>query len=176
MCPYHIIASHLVAGLTFGPEASRARSAGQYQVNPVVEVKGALKRIGAVTRATNLTREDITALCEKDTWWQALWEVHSAQRALESALAKFQSHTKEQSRRPARGRAGALHIQAVARAMANAWRVLTGRLPAKDNERFHGLLLAAVATVFGHPAKEPNWEAATKTAVTHIRNHTASGS
>jgi hypothetical protein len=175
-CPYRVITSHLVAGLILSPEAFRAQSAGQYRIDPVVEIKGGLRRIRAVTRATNLTREDIEALCDKDVWWEALSEVHSAQHALESALVKFQSVNREQTPRSARGRTGALHIQAVARTMATAWRVLTGHLPAKDNEKFHGLLLAAVATIFGHPGKEPNWEAATKTAVTHIRKDAASRS
>ena len=53
--------------------------------------------------------------------------------------------------------------------MAQAWRVLSGQLPGKTNKNFHDLLLAAVATIFGHPAKEPNWEAATKTALRHIK-------
>ena len=167
VCPYQVITSHLVAGLVFGPEAFRAKSAGQYRVDPVVEIKGALKRIGTVTRATGLTREDIEGLSNKDEWGQALHAVFSAEHALKNALAIFQSPARKASRAP-RGRAGALHIQAVARAMANAWRVLTGHLPAKDNEKFHDLLLAAVATIFGHPAKEPNWESATRIAVEHI--------
>ena len=49
VCPYQVITSHLVAALAFGPEAFRARSAGQYRVDPVVEIKGALKRIGTIT-------------------------------------------------------------------------------------------------------------------------------
>jgi hypothetical protein len=167
VCPYQVITSHLVAGLVFGPEAFRAKSAGQYRVDPVVEIKGALKRIGTVTRATGLTREDIGGLSNKDEWGQALHAVFSAEHALKNALAIFQSPARKTSRAP-RGRAGALHIQAVARAMANAWHVLTGHLPAKDNEKFHDLLLAAVATIFGHPAKEPNWESATRIAVEHI--------
>jgi hypothetical protein len=60
--------------------------------------------------------------------------------------------------------------------MATAWRVLTGHLPAKDNVKFHGLVLAGVATIFGHPAKEPNLESATRTAVEHINKDAASGS
>jgi hypothetical protein len=49
-------------------------------------------------------------------------------------------------------------------------------LPAKDNVKFHGLLLAAIASVSGHPAKEPNWESLTKTAVERSRKNAASGS
>jgi hypothetical protein len=60
--------------------------------------------------------------------------------------------------------------------MALAWRQLTGRLPAKDNSKFHGLLLAAIASIFGHPVKEPNLESATKTAVDRIRKDAPSGS
>jgi hypothetical protein len=170
VCPYHVITSHLVAGLVFGPEAFRSKSAGQYRVDPVVEIKGALKRIGTITRATGWSREDIEALSNKDERWQALHSVFSAEHALKNALVIFQSL--KTSRSP-RGRAGALHIQAVARAMANAWCVLTAHLPAKDNEKFHDLLLAAVATIFGHPAKEPNWESATRTAVEHINKDAA---
>jgi hypothetical protein len=168
LCPHRIIASHLVARLVFGPEGSRARSAGQYRVDPVVEIKGALKRIGAITRSTALTREDVEAISNKDEWWQALSAVYSAEYELQMALAIFRSQppSKTPSRR---GPIGALHIQTVAIALALAWRVLTGQLPGKTNKNFHDLLLAAVATIFGHPAKGPNLEAATRTAVRHIK-------
>jgi hypothetical protein len=178
VCPYQVVASHLVAGLTLGPDVFRARSAGRPLVDPVLEVKGALGRIGTVIRATGLTREDIEAiaLSNQGDWWQALDAVLSAERALGKALALFRSQIPAKTRRSPRGRTGALHIQAVARALASAWRELTGRLPAKDNSNFHALLLAAVATFFGHPAKEPNWESATRTAVERIRRDAASRS
>jgi hypothetical protein len=60
--------------------------------------------------------------------------------------------------------------------MAHAWRQLTGRLPAKDNSTFHGLLGAAIASIFGHPVKEPDLESATRTAVDRIRKGAASRS
>jgi hypothetical protein len=172
-CPYQVITSYLIAGLSFGREAFRARSPGQYRADPVVELKGALKRIHAVTKATKLTHEDIEALSDKDEWWEALNLVCSAEHALENALALFRSSPRK-SHRSARGPTGALHIQTVARAMAGAWRALTGHLPAKDNEKFHDLLAAAVATIFGHPAKVPNWESATRTAVERMKNEAAS--
>ena len=53
-CPYQVITSHVVAALTFSSEVIRAKSAGWYRVDPVLEIKGALKRIGAITRATRL--------------------------------------------------------------------------------------------------------------------------
>ena len=173
VCPYQVITNHLVAGLIFGPETFRARGVGQYRVDPVVKIKGALKRIGAITRAISWTREDIEVISNKDDWWQALYAVLSAEHELKIALAKFRSQSPKKTSSSSAGRIGALHIQAVARAMAGAWRVLTGRLPERKNEQFHGLLLAAVATLFGHPAKEPNLESATKTAVKHINRDTA---
>jgi len=169
LCPYHIIASHLVARLVFGPERSRARSAGQSRVDAMLEIKGALKRIGAITRSTALTREDVEAISNKDEWWQALSAVYSAEHDLQKALAIFRSQAPSKTGSLRRGPIGALHIQAVAIALARAWRVLTGQLPGKTNKNFHDLLLAAVATIFGHPAKEPNWEAATRTAVRNIK-------
>ena len=172
-CPYQVITSYLIAGLGFGPEAFRARSTGQYRADPVVEIKGALKRIHTVTKATKLTHEDIEALSDKDEWWEALHLVFSAEHALENALALFRSRPPGKTR-SIRGPAGALHIRTVARAMAGAWRALSRHLPAKDNEKFHNLLAVAVATIFGHPAKEPNWESATRTAVEHIKNEAAS--
>jgi hypothetical protein len=45
LCPYQVITSHLVAGLVFGPETFRAKSAGQYRVDPVVEIKGVLSAL-----------------------------------------------------------------------------------------------------------------------------------
>ena len=68
-----------------------------------------------------------------------------------------------------------MHKQAVARAMVLAWRRLTGRLPARKNVKFQDLLLAAIATMFGHPRKEPNLESAIRTAVDRIREDGASG-
>jgi hypothetical protein len=174
VCPYQVITNHLVAGLIFGPETFRAQSAGQYRVDPVVEIKGALKRIGAVTGAIGWTREDIEGLSNKDDWWEAIYAVLSAEHELQHALAKFRSQNAEKTSRSSGGRTGALHIQAVARALAGAWRLLTGRLPAKNDKKFHGLLHAAVASIFGHPAKEPNWESTTRTAVEHIKNDAAS--
>jgi hypothetical protein len=173
VCPYQVITSHLVAGLVFGPEAFRARSVGQYRADPVLEIKGALKRIRTITRSTRLTREDIEAISNKNDWWQALSAVYSAEQDLENALVVFRSQTHKKTTHSPRGRTGALHIQAVARALVRAWRELRGRLPAKDNGKFHDLLLAAVATIFGHPANEPNWEAATRTAVEHVNKDAA---
>jgi len=173
VCPYQVITSHLVAALAFGPETFRARGVGQYRVDPVVKIKGALKRIGTITRAIGWTREDIEAISNKDDWWQALYAVLSAEHELQIALAKFRSQIAGKTSRSPAGPTGALHIQAVARALAGAWRLLTGRLPAKNDKTFHGLLHAAVATIFGHPVKKRNWESATKTAVKHINRDTA---
>jgi hypothetical protein len=66
VCPYQVVTSYLVAGLIFSPEAIRAKKAGQPRVDPVVEIKGALKRIRAITRATGWSREDIEGLSNKD--------------------------------------------------------------------------------------------------------------
>jgi hypothetical protein len=171
-CPYQVITSYVVAGLIFSPEAIRAKSAGRYRIDPVAEIKGALKRIGAITGATSWSREDIEGLSNKDAYWEAFEAVFAAEHALEKALPIFRSRT---TRLP-RGRIGGLHIQAVARAMATAWRVLTGRLPAQNNRNFHNLLAAGVATIFGHAAKEPNLESATRIAVTRIKKDAASKS
>lgn len=177
-CPYQIVGSQLIAGLTVSGAAFRARSRGPL-VDPVLEIKQALRHLRSVMGATSVSHEDIEALADagdprEDAVWRALLDVHSAQRALKDALATFRSQAPKPSSKR-RGRIGALEIQAVAAAMARAWRVLTGGLPAKDNLSFHDLLEAAVATVFGHPAREPNWEAATRTAVTRIRKDDASG-
>jgi hypothetical protein len=178
VCPYQVVYSHLVAGLAFGPETFRAKSAGQYRVDPVVEIKEALERIGVIIRASGWSRDDIETLSNKNDWWEALGAVFSAEHDLQKALAIFRAQIPKKSSRWSRGRAGALHIQAIARTMANAWRVLTGHLPAKDNEKFHDLLLAAVATVFGHPEPEkaPNWESATRIAVKRIAKDAANRS
>ena len=178
VCPYRVVASHLVAGLTLGPEVSRARRAGQFRVDPVAGIKGARKRIRDILRATHLSRDDIEAISISNDGdrWQALYAVLVADRALEKALALFQAQIPAKTSRSPRGRAGKLHNQAVARAMALAWRQLTGRLPAKKNSKFHGLLLAAIASIFGHPLNEPNLESATRMAVDRIRRDAASRS
>ena len=178
LCPYRVVVSHLLAGLTLGPEAFRARSAGRLRIDPVVEIKGARKRIRSILYATGLSRDDIEAISisNDSTRWQALSAIVTADRALEKALAFFQSRIPMQTSRSPRGRTGALHIQAVARAMALAWRQLTGRLPARKNVKFQRLLLAAIATIFGGPRKEPNLESSIRTAVERIRKDAASRS
>lgn len=168
-CPYHVISSHLAAGLVFGPETIRARTAGRYPVDPVVELKGALRRIGMVLKAASVSRDDIEALSDQGDRWKAFYDVLLAERALQAASAVFRSQVPAPTGRSQRGRVGKLHVQAVARTMARAWRVLTGRLPAKDNLNFQSLLSAAFATVFGHPAKDPNWEFATRIAVMRLK-------
>jgi hypothetical protein len=178
ICPYQVVASHLVAGLTVGPEVSRLRSAGQPRVDPVREIKSVLKRIRNFLHATGSTRDNIEAIAVSNhgSWWQALYAVLTAERDLEKALALFQSEVSGKSGRSRSGRTGELQYQAIARATAGAWRELTGRLPAKDNSKFHGLLAAVSVTIFGHFVKEPNWESATKIAVKRIREDTASRS
>jgi hypothetical protein len=178
VCPYRVVVSHLIAGLTVGPEASRARSVGQLRVDPRVEVKGVLKRIRSILYASGLSRDDIEAISisNDSDRWQALYAVLTAARALEKALALFQSQIPAKIGVSPRGRMGALHIQALARAMALAWSQLTGRLPAKENVKFQGLLLAAITSIFGDPAREPNLESAAKTAVERIRKDIATRS
>jgi hypothetical protein len=170
-CPYRVITSHLIAGLIAGPEVFRARSMGQYHVDPVMEIKGALKRIRIITRATRLTREDIGSFEDKDDWSKALYLVSSAEQALENALPIFGSRMPVKTGRSRR--AGALHIQAAARALVGAWYVLTRRLPAKNNSKFRALLRAANFTLFGHSGKEPNFESATRIAVRHFKKSAA---
>jgi hypothetical protein len=169
-CPYTIVTSHLLAGLAFAPEAFRARSSGQQLVDPVLELKGAVARVRRVLGATRLAAEDIEALSEQGGKWAALYEVLSADRALHKALDWFIAEIPQQSRLARGGRTGALDVQALTRAMALAWRNLTGRLPGKDNTNFLDLLSAAHATVFGQRAREPNWEAATRRTLKHIKN------
>jgi hypothetical protein len=177
ICPYRVVVSHLLAGLTAGPEAFRARTRYRIRIDPVAEIRGARKRIRSILHATGLSRDDIEAISISTdrTRWQALSGIVTADRALEKALAFFQSQIPMRSSRSPRGRTGALHKQAVARAMALAWRQLTGRLPARKNVKFQGLLLAAIATVFGHPRKEPNLESLIRTAVGRIRQDAAGG-
>ena len=108
-CPYQVITSYVAAGLIFSPEAIRAKSAGRYRVDPVLEIKGALKRIGAITRATRWSREDIEGLSNKDASWEALEAVFAAEHALQKALPIFQSQTtrlprgRRSAARPSRG-------------------------------------------------------------------------
>jgi hypothetical protein len=178
VCPYRVVAGHLVAGLTLGPEAFRVRSLGRPHVDPAVEIRSILKRVRVLLYATGLSRDDIEAISISNDGdsWQGLCAVLAAERALEKALALLGPQIPAKANRSPRGRTGLLHNQAVARAMASAWRQLTGHLPAKDNSKFHELLLAAIASVFGHPVKEPNLESATKTALDRIRKDASSRS
>jgi hypothetical protein len=135
-----------------------------------VEIKGARRRIRSILYATRLSHDDIEtiSISNDDDWWQALYAVVAADRALEKALALCQARIAAKTSRSL-GRIGVLHNQAVARAMALAWRQLTGRLPAKDNSKFQHLLQAAIVTIFGERVKVPNLLTATKTAVDRIR-------
>jgi hypothetical protein len=178
ICPFRVIVSHLIAGITLGPEASRARRSGGRRVDPVVEIKEARKRIRSILRAApGGDNIEAIASCNGGDRWQALYAVMVAERALDKALALFQSQIPVRTSHLPRGRVGALHYQAVARAMAVAWRRLTGRLPGKANSNFHELVFAAIVSIFGYPDVEPNLESATQTAVDRIREgDAASGS
>jgi hypothetical protein len=171
-CPYRIIASHLLAGLSLGPEAFRARGVGRRRIDPRVKLRQARFHVRAVLGVCGLSREDIAALSPKgNRWYAALSAVLLAEGAIDDALQLFELQT--QARSSPRGRTGALHYQALTRALARAWRVLTGRLPAKNNVKFHELLRAAATTIFGPPSQEPDWESLTKGAVEHIRKDVA---
>jgi hypothetical protein len=82
VCPYQVVASHLVAALTLGPEISRARSASRLRIDPVVEVKGALKRIRTLL-FSGPSRDNIEAIASTNDGarWQpslAAWTNWSA--------------------------------------------------------------------------------------------------
>jgi hypothetical protein len=118
-CPYQVITSHLVAGLIFSPEAIRAKSAGQYRVDPVLAIKGALKRVRAITRATRWSREDIEGLSNKDAYWEAFEAVFAAEHAFTEGLAdipiadhSLAGWTGRSAARPSRG---ARHGECLAR-------------------------------------------------------------
>ena len=79
MCPYQVITSHLVAGLSFGPEAFRARSIHQYQVDPMAEIKGALKRIRTAAGIfRNLPLRESSPLPAQDSASSNLFEAKSS--------------------------------------------------------------------------------------------------
>src|ERR1700730_8172313 len=172
LCPYRVVDRYLFVALTTGPDLFRARRPDKVRVDPVVEIKGARNRIAPIL-ASSLCPEDIEAITAtgNDASWKARHDVLLADQHLKKALDSFTSQPPTSSRR---GRPVDLRTQAIARGMARAWQRLTGRLPAKDNSKFHSLLLAAMATIFGHPAKEPNLEWATKTAVKRIKKDAAS--
>jgi hypothetical protein len=164
-CPYRVV-TNLLCAMTIGPEAARARGGKLDRVDPVRELKTIIRRVGMFIRATTtLSREDIEALTNGGTEWRPHKLIVSAERNLREALALVQQLERTKPRAHLRrGRTGNLDIQAVARAMATAWRELTGSLPAKENLSFHSLLSAATLTVLGELRREPNWEAATQTA------------
>lgn len=151
-------------GLTMGPEVGRARINKSNRIDPVHELTQALVHIGEVLRTTTLSTEDIEVMVGEEDDLRILKLVASAQRNLRAAVGMLRPLVQQHARPSRVGRTGDLGIQAVSRAMALAWRELVGSLPAKDNTSFHGLLSAAVVTLFGELPEEPNWEAATHTA------------
>ena len=84
-----LVPQHSIAKVPYSQQ--RGRRAGKDRVDPVVELKGALGRIGTVIRATSLTREDIEALSDKNDKWKALYAVLSAERALRKRDAASRS-------------------------------------------------------------------------------------
>ena len=164
-CPYRVV-TNLLCAMIIGPEAARARAGKLARVDPVRELKAIIKRVSLFIRATTtLSREDIDALRDDENEWRPHKLIVSAERNLREALTLLEQLERAKPRARSRGgRTGNLDIQAVARAMATAWRELTGSLPAKDNLSFHSLLSAATITVLGDLPRDPNWEAATQTA------------
>jgi len=53
-CPYRIIASHLLARLSLGPEAFRARAVRRKRIDPLVELKQALRHVRTILDACGL--------------------------------------------------------------------------------------------------------------------------
>lgn len=174
VCPHRVVASHLVAALSMGPEVFRAHRSEKLRVDPVVEIKGALRRIADI-RASGPRPEQVACMVTtgNDGCWEARQEILFAERHLKKALDFFKAQPRVKTSSSPRGRSGDLRTQAVARAMAGAWRELTGSFPAKDNCTFQRLLLAAMTTIFGHPEPEPNLEWATALAVKRIQRRAA---
>jgi hypothetical protein len=164
-CPYRVVTNHL-CGITLGPEAARAGGRKLDRIDPIRELKAITKRVGMfIFDTTTLSREDIDALIDDENEWRPHKLIVSADRNLREALALIQQLERTKPRaHPRGGRTGHLGIQAVARAMATAWRKLTGELPGKENLSFHSLLSAATITVLGDLPHDPNWETATQTA------------
>jgi hypothetical protein len=168
-CPYRVV-TNLLCAMTIGPEAARARGGKLDRVDPVRELKTIIRRVGMFIRATTtFSREDIEALIDDENEWRPHKLIVSAERNLREALTLLEQLNAKPRTRSRGGRIGNLDIQAVARAMAIAWRELTGSLPAKENLSFRSLLRAATLTVLGDLPREPNWEAATQTARQRIR-------
>jgi hypothetical protein len=172
VCPYRVV-TNLLCAMLLGPEAARARGRKLDRIDPIRELKAITKRVGMfIFDTTTLSREDIEALVDDQNEWRPHKLIVSAERNLREALALIQQLERTKPRaHPRRGRTGDLDIQAVARAMATAWRKLTGELPGKETLSFHSLLSAATVTVLGDLPNEPNWEAATQTARQRIRQN-----
>ena len=175
-CPYLVFSSYLLTGLTLGPEAVRSRAGKSRRIDPVHELEHALEHVDAVLSTTTSTPGDIEALVGEEGDLKVLQFAAAAQRNLQAALELVQRLVGDEPAPSPRGRTGRLDIQAVARAMALAWLELTDQLPSKDNISCQNLLSSAVATVFGYPENEPNWEAAIQTARQRIKKDLASRS
>jgi hypothetical protein len=104
--------------------------------------------------------------------WVMMWmqkEYHSMMRAvivaqlsIEKAINFFRTRyltpIDHPTRKSKRGRGKELALQTIVQGCSEAWEELTGLRPGKANTKFHDVLSAASATVFGARDKVTGWE------------------
>ena len=160
LCPYREVNSALVVALLCGPGAEMTRR--EADRTRIAELQKALTHLDLFFQTFGPDRGELTDRREEDPLFAHIAEVSGAEfhisRALEYLKNLYAEDEKNRSLRPPGGRRGNLDLQAIARMMAQAWESLTGKLPAKNNVKFQGLLAAAAETALGPLDPDTNWE------------------
>jgi hypothetical protein len=167
LCPFREVNSALVVALLCGPGAEMThREADRTRI---AELQKALTHLDLFFQTFGPDRGELADRREEDPLFAHIAEVSGAafhiSRALEYLKNLYAEDEKNRSLRPPGGRRGNLDLQAIARMMAQAWETLTGKLPAKNNVKFQGLLAAAAETALGPLDPDMNWEWYARVAV-----------
>jgi hypothetical protein len=156
-CPYRVFAKHLWLALMIGPEMLAA--VHNHHQRTVDQLESALKHLRMALRAYE-EHEWVMMFMEKE-YHSMMKEVFAAQQSIAKAVDFFRTEYLKRdhpTRKSKRGRGKELARQTIVRGCSFAWEELTGLKPGKANTKFHDVLSAASATVFGARDRVTGWE------------------
>jgi flagellar biosynthesis chaperone FliJ len=156
-CPYRVFTKQLWVALMCGPEIL-ATVLDQHQ-RTVDQLEIALKHLRMAV--SPIAEHAWVMMWMEKEYYSIMREVIVGQISIEKALNFFRTGYLKRdhpTRKSKRGRGKELARQTIVQGCSEAWEELTGLRPGKANTKFHDVLSAASATVFGARDKVTGWE------------------